>query len=186
MSWIFVKNALGRWFQQYPQNVSWSISYNILNITNNLSHLEQKNGSSQTVIIKSFVLLSNVGIKRVGCEIIRMPRNYFKTWASVFSNPIPQKVHLSYTTTSFIAQLTGSKTESMLDNCVRTLKQKCVGYIKKWPFVGISLNNLYIFGIQLKTLLYQKPCYNEKYYRGLWVTELSKITTSDILEQHAL
>ena len=40
-------------------------------------------------------------------------------------------------------------------------KQKCIGYIEKWPFMVIFQHNLYIFGILLWTVLYPKPYYNE-------------------------
>ena len=37
--------------------------------------------------------------------------------------------------------------------------------INKWPFMVIFLYNLYIFGINLWTMLYPKPCYNEPCYK---------------------
>ena len=48
-------------------------------------------------------------------------------------------------------------------------KQKCIDYIEKWPFMVIFQYNLYIFWIQLWTVLYPKLCYYEACYKEIVV-----------------
>ena len=38
--------------------------------------------------------------------------------------------------------------------------------------------NLYIFGIHLWTVLYQKPCYNETYYKEVVVYNVIQLTAN--------
>ena len=53
---------------KYPQHVILGVVDTILlNISNSLPHLEQRNRSIEIVVITNFVVISNAGIKRYNC-----------------------------------------------------------------------------------------------------------------------
>ena len=57
---------------KYPQHMYLGVLNTVfLDISNYLPHLELRNRSIQIVVIKNFVVISNVGIKRFDCTNIR-------------------------------------------------------------------------------------------------------------------
>ena len=77
MLWIFVRIASVRRFWQISTTyVSWNVEYiTLFNFSNNSFHIELKIRSIQTVVLTSFVVISNVGIKRVDCTRARADEN---------------------------------------------------------------------------------------------------------------
>ena len=66
---------------KYPQCMFLGVLNTIfLNISHYLSHIELKIRSFQSVVIKGSIVISHVGIKRVGCNmLITVPRS-IKCW----------------------------------------------------------------------------------------------------------
>ena len=77
---------------KYPQNMfPWFIKYHIFSIPNYLPHHELKIHSIQIVFITRFVIISDVGIERVGCNMIEHrfedvcnDKNHLSTHAAFF------------------------------------------------------------------------------------------------------
>ena len=56
---------------KYPQHMFLGVLNTIfLSISNYLPHFDLRNHSIQIIVITSFVVISNVGIKRVGCTLL--------------------------------------------------------------------------------------------------------------------